>query len=391
MVDAYVNRKHGREKPTLRRTRSWRRSWPRPTASWSTRNRSCAILNRLGGIELASAYACIKAISKKKQDIIDQRQAEFIKGAQERGVSEETAEEIFELIVKFGGYGFNKSHTAAYAQRRLPDRVPEGPLPAEFMAALLSSEIDDGNKRDIMVEHIADARRLGVEVLPPDVNDGEPDFTVAGRQDRLRPDRDQGLGRGAAEEIVARAQREAGRSSDLFDFCERIDRKVVPKAAIETADQGRRVRPLRRPPRRSSWTPCRARCRRPSERAGGPPARPDATCSTPSTADGDGAAAADEALPRRARVAADARSSSTRRRRSTSTSPAIRWPSTRTSCAASPRTPSASSSDLPPSQEVFVGGMLTQVRFMNTKKAPQRQHRATSAASSRTSPAPSSA
>src|SRR5438445_5077167 len=73
------------------------------------------ILNRLGGIELSSAYACIKAISKKKQDVIEQRRAEFLKGALERGVREQTAKEIFDQITFFGGYGFNASHSAAYA------------------------------------------------------------------------------------------------------------------------------------------------------------------------------------------------------------------------------------------------------------------------------------
>src|SRR5207244_5099420 len=122
---------------------------------------------------------CIKAISKKKQDIIDQRRAEFGKGAQDRGVSAETAEKIFGLIVEFAGYGFNKSHSAAYAQIGYQTAYLKTHYTAEFMAALLSSEIDDGNKRDLFVDHIADARRLGVEVRPPDINAGEPDFTVS--------------------------------------------------------------------------------------------------------------------------------------------------------------------------------------------------------------------
>src|SRR4029077_6947042 len=112
---AYVNRKHGRE----------RSEYPHPVmeevlsethAVMVYQEQIMRILNRLGGIELSSAYACIKAISKKKQDIIDERRAEFIKGAQERGLAKDVAEEIFGLIVYFGGYGFNASHSAAYAQ-----------------------------------------------------------------------------------------------------------------------------------------------------------------------------------------------------------------------------------------------------------------------------------
>src|SRR5437870_3780656 len=136
------------------------------------------VLNRLGGIELASAYACIKAISKKKQETIDQRKVEFIKGAQERGLSEATAQEIFNLIIQFAGYGFNKSHSAAYALLGLQTAYLKANYTPEFMAALLTSEIEDSNKRDNMVEHIADANRLGANVLPPNVQDGYADFTV---------------------------------------------------------------------------------------------------------------------------------------------------------------------------------------------------------------------
>ena len=190
------------------------------------------ILNRLGGIDLSAAYACIKAISKKKQDIIDARRAEFVAGAQERGVAKEVAEEIFALIDKFGSYGFNKSHTAAYAQIGYQTAYLKTHYTAEYMAALLSSEIDDGNKRDVMVDHIADARRLGVDVLPPDVNAGQPDFDVVRGQITFGLTAIKGLGRGAAEEIV-RARAAGGRFKDLFDFCERVDQRVVTRAAVE--------------------------------------------------------------------------------------------------------------------------------------------------------------
>ena len=100
------------------------------------------------------------------------------------------------------------------------------------MAALLSSEIDDGNKRDVFVDHISDARRLGVEVRPPDVNAGEADFTVVDGKIIFGLSAIKGLGRGAAAEI-ARARTENGPFRDLFDFCERVDLRTVPKSAIE--------------------------------------------------------------------------------------------------------------------------------------------------------------
>src|SRR5262249_45662253 len=201
MVDAYINRKHGRDKP----------HYPHPVMEeilaetygvMVYQEQVMRILNRLGGIELSSAYACIKAISKKKQEIIDQRRLEFLKGAQERGVSELTAIEIFDLITYFGGYGFNKSHSAAYAHLGYQTAYLKAHYTPEFMAALLSSEIEDGNKRDILVQHIEDARRLGVEVLPPDVNAGDVEFTVTGGQIVFGLTAIKGLGRGAAEEIV---------------------------------------------------------------------------------------------------------------------------------------------------------------------------------------------
>src|SRR5262249_14529246 len=160
MVEAYINRKHGRERPV----------YPHPVMEeilaetygvMSYQEQVMRILNRLGGIELSSAYACIKAISKKKHEIIDQRRADFLKGAVQRGLAEETAREIFDLITYFGGYGFNKSHSAAYATIGFQTAYLKAHYTPEFMAALLSSEVDDGNKRDFMVEHIEDARKLG--------------------------------------------------------------------------------------------------------------------------------------------------------------------------------------------------------------------------------------
>ena len=231
MVDAYINRKHGREKP----------DYPHPVMEeilsetygvMVYQEQVMRILNRLGGIELSSAYACIKAISKKKHDIIDQRRMEFLKGAQERGVSETTAREIFDLITFFGGYGFNKSHSAAYALIGFQTAYLKAHYTPEFMASLLSSEIEDGNKRDIMVQHIEDARRLGVEVLPPNVNTGDVEFTVSDGKIVFGLTAIKGVGRSAAAEIV-RARQGKGPFANLYDFCERVDLKVVPRSAIE--------------------------------------------------------------------------------------------------------------------------------------------------------------
>jgi DNA polymerase-3 subunit alpha len=231
MVEAYVNRKHGREKPVYQHP-ALEEILGKTYGIMVYQEDVMRILNRLGGIELSSAYACIKAISKKKQDVIEQRRAEFLKGAMERGVGEATAKEIFELITYFGGYGFNASHSAAYAMVAYQTAYLKAHYTPEFMAALLSSEIEDSNKRDIMVDHIADARRLGAEVLPPDVNAGDVEFSVAGGKIVFGLTAIKGVGRGAAEEMV-RARQAQGPFKDIFDFCERIDQRIVPRAALE--------------------------------------------------------------------------------------------------------------------------------------------------------------
>jgi DNA polymerase-3 subunit alpha len=231
MIDDYINRKHGRQKPTYAHP-IMEEILSETYAVMTYQEQVMRMLNRLGGIDLSSAYACIKAISKKKQDVIDARRAEFVAGAQQRGVAGHVAEDIFDQIVHFGGYGFNKSHSAAYAQIGYQTAYLKARYTPEFMAALLSSEIDDSNKRDVFVDHIADARRLGVAVRPPDVNDSEAEFSVRDGQIVFGLTAIKGLGRGAAAEIV-RARTGTGPFRSLFDFCERIDLRAVPKTALE--------------------------------------------------------------------------------------------------------------------------------------------------------------
>ncbi len=231
MVDSYVNRKHGREK--------W--EYPHPVLKeildetygvMVYQEQIMRILNRLGGIELSKSYACIKAISKKVEEKINSTRADFIKGCGERGVAKDVAEDIFAKIVFFAGYGFNKSHTAAYAQIGYQTAYLKTHYTAEFMAALLTSEIEDSAKRDVMVDHIADARKLGVEVMPPNVNTGGVGFEVQNGKILFGLSAVKGVGKGAVEEIV-RARTEGGPFRDLFEFCERVDLRIVKAAAIE--------------------------------------------------------------------------------------------------------------------------------------------------------------
>lgn len=231
MVDTYVNCKHGREQPNYAHP-VMEEVLAETYSVLVFQEQIMRILNRLGGIELTSAYACIKAISKKKKELIDHRRTEFCQGAIERGLDEDLAKQIFETIVVFGGYGFNKSHSAAYAQLGYQTAYLKTHFRPEFMAALLSSEIEDGNKRDILVQHIDDARRLGVEVLPPNVNTSEEEFSVQEGKIVFGLVAIKGVGRGVAQEIL-RARGEGGPFRDLYDLCERIDLKIVQRAPLE--------------------------------------------------------------------------------------------------------------------------------------------------------------
>jgi DNA polymerase-3 subunit alpha len=368
MVDAYVNRKHGREKPVYPHA-IMEEILSETYGVMCYQEQVMRILNRLGGIELSSAYACIKAISKKKHEIIDQRRLEFIQGAQERGVDEATAREIFELITFFGGYGFNKSHSAAYARIGYQTAYLKAHYPAEFMAALLSSEIEDSNKRDIMVQHIEDARKLGVEVLPPDVQAGDVEFTVEQGRILFGLVALKGLGRGAAAEIV-RARRDRGPFRDLFDFCERVDLKIITRPALETLIKAGAFDRCGRANRAQLWEAlpralAAAGTVQEDRRHGQGNLFDDAGSSTPAAAAGTAASEGFRDIPEwqaneKLKHEKEALGFYISSHPLAQHEEELRRFSTHSV---------SQLADLGPNQEVFIGGMLTQVRFMNTKKA----------------------
>lgn len=229
MVDKYINVKHGREaaeyahpvmKAVLEET----------YGVMVYQEQVMRILNRLGGIELADAYKCIKAISKKNKEVMDSYQSRFIAGAGKQGLSADKANEIFELIKYFAGYGFNKSHSTAYALVAYQTAYLKAHFPAEFMAALMSSELGDTDK---LAEHIEDCRRMKLAVKPPDVNLGAAKFTVAAGALRFGLVAIKGVGEKAIAAIVSEREQK-GAFRDLYDFCERVDTKLVTKACIES-------------------------------------------------------------------------------------------------------------------------------------------------------------
>ena len=184
---------------------------------------------------MAKAYTCIKAISKKKQALIDQNYEAFIEGATKNGLAKKDAQDIWNLIVKFAGYGFNKSHSTAYALVAYQTAYLKAHYPVEFMAALLSSDIDGRNfkRKDALVEHMEDCDRMDITVRPPCVNHSDSDFSVVEGEIRFALSAIKGCG-GGTSVAIADERRQSGPYRDIFDFCERVDLSACNKSAIET-------------------------------------------------------------------------------------------------------------------------------------------------------------
>ena len=234
MVDDYIQVKHGR-KPAEYKHPVMKDILEETHGVMVYQEQVMRILNRLGGIKLAHAYSCIKAISKKKLAMIAKFREEFIEGAHSQGLAKKEAEELFGLIEKFAGYGFNKSHSTAYALIAYMTAYLKAHYPVEFMAALLSSDMSGRNftKKDSLVEHLEDCQRMHIEVVSPDVNTCGADFTVADGKIYFGLAAIKGCGWAAAEAIVA-ARQDQGAVRNLFDFCERLDPGTVNRTAIES-------------------------------------------------------------------------------------------------------------------------------------------------------------
>ncbi len=187
------------------------------------------ILNRVGGIELSSAYRCIKAISKKQLDVMHRFREEFVEGAQTRDLPEARAIELFEMIEKFAGYGFNKSHSTAYGAIAYQTAYFKAHYPLEFMAALLSCEMEN---TDRISEHIEDCRRMNLAVLPPCVNHSGVEFLVEGDALRFGLAAIKGVGESAVA-VLAEECRTNGEFKNIFELTERVDPKVLTKGVLE--------------------------------------------------------------------------------------------------------------------------------------------------------------
>jgi len=188
------------------------------------------IANVLAGYTLAEADVLRKAVGKKIQELIEEELDRFVERAVARGYKRMLVEDIAGQIQTFGRYGFNKSHSVAYSIISFQTAWLKAHYPAEFMAALLSSEIGD---TDRVVSYINEARELSLEVLPPSVNESGWKFTVIGDdQIRFGLGAVRNVGRGAIESIIE--GRESGPYTSLTEFCERVDLRLCNKRVNES-------------------------------------------------------------------------------------------------------------------------------------------------------------
>ncbi len=188
----------------------------------------------IGGYSLGGADLLRRAMGKKKAEEMATQRDIFVAGAANNGVEGARASELFDMMEKFAGYGFNKSHAAAYALVAYQTAWFKAHHPAAFMAANMSAVMDDTDKVN---QFCADAKVLGLTLLPPDVNASEYRFVpVDPRTIRFGLGGVKGTGESAVEAIVA--AREAGPFVDFFDFCRRIDKRVVNRRAIEAMIRG---------------------------------------------------------------------------------------------------------------------------------------------------------
>ena len=237
LIPDYIDRKHGAK---------W--SLPHPIMTevleetygiMTYQEQVMRICNRLGDIPLREAYTLIKAISKKKLKVIAKEKQRFIKGCVEKGLKKQEAEQIFELIERFAGYGFNKSHSTRYAFVAYQTAYLKTHWPVEFMAALLTYEMDNTEK---IVDYIGECGQMNIQVLPPDINESGVDFTPLYEKDENGEKKKgvirfglaavKGVGEKAVEQIIAARER-TGKFQSLFHFCENVDLRAANKQVNE--------------------------------------------------------------------------------------------------------------------------------------------------------------
>ncbi len=229
MVDDFIERKHGRQEisylfaelePILKET----------YGVIVYQEQVMKIASTIAGYSLGQSDILRRAMGKKKVEVMAEQQKIFVESAEKRTFEPAKAKELFDLMAYFAGYGFNKSHSAAYALIAYQTAYLKANYPAEFLSCLISLEA--GNA-DSMAKYVLEARDLGIEVLPPDINQSEIDFSVVKGIIRfgLRGIKNVGL---AALDGIINERQAHGPYTDLFDFCKRIDQRTCNKRVIES-------------------------------------------------------------------------------------------------------------------------------------------------------------
>jgi DNA polymerase-3 subunit alpha len=186
------------------------------------------IANKLAGFTMGQADVLRKAMGKKDREKMDKLLEEFVRGAMANGITETKARKVFDLMAFFAEYGFNKSHSAAYAYLSYQTAYLKAHFPVEFMAANLSQE----DSTDKIVRLINECRTMGVEILPPDINLSESRFTVVGNSIRFGLDAVKGVGEAAVEQILM--AREDGHFESIEDLIKRIATRKVNRKVMES-------------------------------------------------------------------------------------------------------------------------------------------------------------
>ena len=229
MVDDFIDRKHGRKaiaydlpelKPILEET----------YGVILYQEQVMQISNVVAGYSLGEADILRRAMGKKKAEEMAAQRDRFLKGSQAKNFPQKKAEKIFDLMEQFAGYGFNKSHSAAYAYLAYVTAYLKAHYPLDFMAALLTSETGNTAK---VVKYINECRDMGITVLAPNVNSSDWNFTPDGEAIRFGLGAIKNVGQSAVEAIGV-ARKEVGRFHSIYQFCEKVDLSAVNKRMIES-------------------------------------------------------------------------------------------------------------------------------------------------------------
>ncbi|WP_026294628.1 DNA polymerase III subunit alpha [Salinimonas chungwhensis] len=234
MVDNFIDRKHGREEisfPDADYQHDCLKPILEPTYGIILyQEQVMQIAQEMAGYSLGEADLLRRAMGKKKPEEMAKQRAVFAEGSKRNNIDPDLAMKIFDLVEKFAGYGFNKSHSAAYALVSYQTLWLKAHYPAEFMAAVMSADMDNTDK---IVTLVDECQRMGLEILPPDLNAGRYKFTVDEKGRIVYGiGAIKGVGEGPIEAIIE-AREQHGKFSDLFDFCAKVDIKRVNKRVLE--------------------------------------------------------------------------------------------------------------------------------------------------------------